>query len=188
MFVPVMDKMHDSMGRLLVTVKANDWLIVDLISDFWEMAQDKFIEDASGGDPSSYIIRAAKDSKKFGLFAGQMWQYIKQLDDTIVNALVLKANCNVLAVAAEKDLEIEKAISGKLSETSKHFDDIGSKPAGQKRLGYKFNNIVYIGKEKGQHYFRIVGARGQEIDNSKKVYQKSFWEKYKEVKNVRNIN
>lgn len=180
-FVPTIEETYKVMPNIITSLQPNDWIIIDLVSDFWEMAQNKFIEDASGGDPATYITRASKDPKKFGMFNGQMWQYIKQLDDSIVNNVILRANCNVLAVASEKDIEIEKAISGKLSETSKDFNDIGSKPAGQKRLSYKFNSIVHIGKKQNQRHFRIVGIRGQDTSQSPIMFQRNWFAKYKEA-------
>lgn len=183
-FVESINEAHRLLPNIKQISKPNDWIVVDLMSDFWDMAQNKFIEDASGGDVTMYIVRSAKDTKKFGMFDGQKWQYIKKLDNFIIDNLVLRPKCNVLAVCAEKDMEVEMAMSkGKVNEASKNFVELGVKPAGQGRLSYKFNTIVYIGESNAQHYFRIVGDRGKKATGTMHAYQKNWYEKFKSARN-----
>ena len=182
-FIDDITEVHKLIPKLKAQCKPNDWIIVDLMSDFWDMAQNKFIDNVSGGDISKYMIRAESDKQKFGLFSSQMWQYIKKLDNFIADNLVLRPFCNVLAVCSEKDLEIEKIKNkGHLTNPSKDFALIGIKPAGQGRLSYKFSTIVYIGKMDDRNYFRIVGDRGRTTLKEMNFYATNWWQKFKEVR------
>lgn len=179
-YIGELDSMYCVIPDILDKVKTNDLIVVDLISEFWEMAQAKFIEDASGDDPINYIVNAQKDSKKFGLLEGTKWQYVKKIDAYIRKELVIRPRCNMIAVASEKDIEVEKAMSKK---TIHKFDVTGAKPGGSKELMYDFNTLVYINMLPNQNrYFQIVGDRGTNINPMQKVeYGKDFYAKFKEI-------
>ncbi len=176
-------------GRLVASevstiVKPNDLVIIDLISDFWDMAQGQFINDISGGEPINYIVKASKDTKKFGLFAGSQWQYIKRLHDYITTPFTARTTCNVIAVAAQKNLDIEKSMSGGKTKHAE-YEAAGARPAGATNLTYQFNTIIYINKtDKGdKRYFQIMGDRGA-ITNQKMVtFDKNFAESYEAERN-----
>jgi len=158
-------------------VKGNDLIIIDLISDFWEMAQNSFMEEASGGNVVGWIEKMSKDMKSFGLFDGMKWQYIKKLDGYVIDKLITKAPCDVIGISSQKDLDVEKVMNkGKIK--SAEYESAGAKPAGQPTLGHRFNTIVYIGKtEKGEkHYFQIMGDRGAVTNQGMISFDKNFWE------------
>jgi hypothetical protein len=159
-----------------------DLIIIDLLSDFWEMAQTKFIQDASGGDLSNYIISSSKDSKKFGLFNGQMWQYIKGLHSSILQPFIGRTKCDVIGICAEKDLDVEKAITGKIKNPE--YQAAGAKPAGESHMSHQFNTIIYINKlEKGdKHFFQVIGDRGTTVSQNMVTFERNFEKKLEEVR------
>lgn len=162
--------------QVLKEAKKEDWVIVDLMSDFWEMAQDEFLK-STRMSPDEYIQLASKDPKKFGMFDSGKWNYIKYLDNAISNVLSKRGQYNILAVCNAKDIEPEKKIGGIISH---EFDNIGFKPGGQKTLSHSFETITFLGGT-DKKFFKIAGNRGAHI-NSKPIYfGENFWEKFKEM-------
>jgi hypothetical protein len=173
-----MNNVDKVVKEILALSKENDLVVIDLMSDFWEMAQTKFIDDASGGDIVNYIVKASKDNKTFGLFSGQMWQYVRSLHNKVVSPFTGRTRCDVVAVCAQKELDVEKAITGKIKD--KEYETAGARPAGEPRLAYQFNTIVYLGSvDKGKgHYFQIIGDRGGESSSNMVSFEKNFIEKF----------
>jgi len=161
-------------------IKKEDLLVIDLLSEFWVMAQNQFIMDISGNDPINLITRASKDDSKFGVFSGKMWQYVRALHDYIVNPLI-KSNCNVIGVCGIKDIEVEEKITHKKNI---EYKMVGLRPDGQKQLTSNFNAIVFINKiDDGEKYFfQIMGNRGAKTNQKMVSYDVDFKEKFDESK------
>ena len=141
--------------------KSKDLIVIDLVSSFYEMAQAKFIDDCSGGDPVNFIIKASHDRAKFGMFEGKIWQYVKKIEQYLRQQLIVPPICDVFAIATEKDIDIEK----KMSKAVVHkFDVTGAKPGGSKELPYDFNIMVYINEINNKRYFQILGCRGVDVN------------------------
>lgn len=153
--------------------KPKDLIVIDLLSDFWEMAQQKFVENLSGGNVVDYYERASRDKAKFGLLSGQQWQYVKKLDGMILTELVIRPPCKVIAVASGKEIEMDRVHKNK--EIIDRFDAVGEKPSGQRELQYKFNTIIYIGELKKQKYFIVLGDRGKFVNQERAGYKTDFW-------------
>lgn len=177
-FVDDMADVFEAVKVIKEKVKPNDWIIIDLVSDFWELAQHKFMEEASGGNILGYVKRMSENKKAFGLFEGSKWQYIKKLDNYVLEQLVVSPKCNVLGVAAEKDLKIEQAMTGKVKQVE--FMAAGSRPAGQPQLSYKFNTIVFLGQQKQKRYFQVMGDRGAATKKTMISFDRDFWPKFLE--------
>lgn len=161
-------------NKIIKEAVPGDWVIVDLMSDFWQFSQDAFME-STGMSPDEYIRLASSDPRKFGLFDGNKWNYIKRLDNLITDVLPKTGNYNILAVTESKDIEVEKA----LTKTVVHeFDTIGFKPGGQKTLPHKFDTIVIIMGTATKKY-KIVGHRGKKADTKAKEYGSNFWNELK---------
>jgi hypothetical protein len=164
-------------------VKATDVVVIDLVSDFWEMAQHKFMEEVAGENIVGFIERASKDKKSFGLLDSNKWQYVKKLDNYILEHLVVAPVCHVIGVAAQKDLAMERIMGGEIK--SVEFEAAGAKPAGQPQLSYKFNTIVFLGITKNQRYFQIMGDRGATTKQTMVSYNENFWNKFQEEREKR---
>lgn len=167
------DHIEEIIRDVKANVKPSDLIVIDLISDFWEMAQTKFVENLAGGKVIDYYERASRDKAKFGLLSGQQWQYVKKLDNMILNELVIRPPCKVIAVASGKEIEMDRVHNNK--EVIDRFDAVGEKPSGQRELQYKFNTIIYIGELKKQKYFIVLGDRGKFVSQERVQYSKDFW-------------
>ena len=165
----------------------DDWVVVDVMSDFWDRAQDKFVESCSTGnalDFTDLIVQAANDPAKFGVLTGMQWGYCKRLDNVISYYFVISPPCNIVCTATQKELGgVAEAIAGE-EKVKKSvgfmydaFKQVGFRPEGQKRLPYKFDDICYLSKDqRGQHYFVLVGSRDVDTKFERKPYGVSFWE------------
>ncbi|MFC1754492.1 AAA family ATPase [Thermoproteota archaeon] len=162
------------------SAKPNDLIVVDLLTDFYEMAQEKFVDNLSGGNIIDYYERASRDKQKFGVLSGQQWQYIKKLDNYVINELVIRPPCRVVAVASARELEMDKV--HKNTEVLDEYEAIGHKPDGQKRLQYKFSSIVYIGELKGSKYMIVLGDRGKKCEYKRLSFGRDFWQKFMEFR------
>lgn len=175
------DDVEEVIKDVKSNVTHNDLIVIDLISDFWEMAQTKFVENLSGGKVIDYYERASRDKSKFGLLSGQQWQYVKKLDNMVISELVIKPPCKVIAVASGREIELDRIHKNK--EILDRFDSIGEKPSGQRELQYKFNTIIYIGELKKDKYFIVLGDRGKFINQQRVKYIKDFWGAFSKFRN-----
>lgn len=163
--------------EIVAKAQPGDWTAVDLLSSFWNMAQDEFIE-GTGMDPIDYIRSASVDPKKFGLIDGSKWQVIKRLDNLILDPLLRRSKSNVVAVCGTKDVEIDKAFDKKKLGKTTDFDAVALRPDGQKVLPYRFETIVLIGGFE-KKFFRVVGHRGKNVTPDEHPYDRDFWSELK---------
>jgi len=178
-FISNMDEGMKYVDEIKGKVNSDDLIIFDLVSDCWEMAQNKFLADVSGSNVANYIVRASKNDKKFGMFEGKMWSYVHTFHDYVVKPFTVRAKCTVVGVCSEKDLDIAKAFGGKVQN---EYKKIGFRPAGAPRLDYDFNTIVRIFKDMNVYSFVIVGDRGSNFESKNHSYKRNFWEKFQEVR------
>ena len=181
------NEVFDILRQIRAEARPNDWLIIDVLSDFWDRAQDKFIESCTqDGNVVDLIVEAANDPSRFGTLTGLQWGYCKRVDNTISYYAVINPPCNIIATASAKELGgIEEALGGEekveksIGSMYSSFKVVGYRPEGQKRLSYKFDEIVFLGKDKsGKHYFMIVGSRDIDTDYKRIPYGFSFWETF----------
>jgi len=188
-YYPILDinEMFSVIKDIKSVAKKSDWIIVDVMSDFWELAQDKFIDSCSDGITgiADLIVEASRDTSKFGILSGFQWGYCKRLDNSISYYFVINAPCNVIATASEKDIDVVSAIAGEdateqsLGSMYGSFKTVGFRPAGQKHLSYKFDDIVFLGKlGTGKRFFSIIGSRDIDTTYEQVPYATSFWEPF----------
>ena len=180
-FIGSVEEAFNTITKIKNIVKDKDVIVIDLISDFWELEQAQFITELGGENPLGMFVKGMKDPARFGLFLGSQWQYIKKLDNFIIDSLIIRPPCNtIIATSSSKDVEIEKSISG----VKKHsYDVAGARPSGSPSLPYKFNTIVYIGLMENKRYFMITGDRGVTINPTMITYERNFYEKFLEIRN-----
>ena len=152
-------------------LQPNDLVVFDLVDWIWDAAQYDFLLKMTNGNPElmvEYIESAAQDKKKFGLFEGNMWTYIKTLADRVNELLIRNPICSVIAIAREKE-----------PFALQQIDNVWQKfnmPGGQKELRYEFNTVVKVKYVSGKRYFIVVKSRDREIDEKEYEYSENFWE------------
>lgn len=174
-------KVYKIIDEIRQNARQEDLIVIDLISDFWNMAQHKFIYDLSNGDPVNYMSLASREKNKIGAFQEDKWQYIKKLNDMILRPLIIELPCNVVACCKAKDTDVAKMKikdAAKQYELSK-YDEVGSKPDGPKELPYNFRTIMYLGELKnGDRYFIVMGNRGFIKKKDMVIYKNNFYNEF----------
>jgi len=198
-YKPVLDlsEIFSVLTEIRSQANPDDWIIIDVLSDFWDRAQDKFIDkccEITGGDMVEWIVQASQDDNKFGLLDGFQWGYCKRLDSTISYYGIMNSPCNVIASASEKQVGgMAEAIAGeeKVKKAIPMYDSykrVGFRPDGQKRLPTKFDDIVFLNKtDDGKHFFVIIGSRDIDTEFKNKPYGVSFWEAFNTYKKSKMI-
>lgn len=188
-FIQDLDQIDKIVSEIKSKVKHNDLIVIDLIDDFWEKAQIKFMDEASKAlniTTIDYLIMSNKEGSKIAGLAQDKWVYIKKFDNIVLQKLVITPPCTVIACCSSKDLDVAKIWAkkdaDKMYELSK-YEEIGSRPAGQPLLRTKFNTIVYIGEKKdGKRYFVIMGDRGFMKTKDRVEYNNNFYEAFTKLR------
>ena len=177
----IKDTIH-LINMLKKTVKANDFVLFDLVSWIWDEAQKEFVQQLGGDDVVNFISRAMNSKKSFGLFEGMQWGYVKKLDDMVSSFLVKNPVCNVIAIARVKDSSFDQVFNKQVKTI---YDKVG-KPDGRKDLMYEFNTIIRLIKNEttGKRSIIITGTRNKELTQFTPIEFTNFEEVYPKIKEV----
>ena len=161
------DEVQSAMDALGPVVKPNDWVCVDMIGKFWEMAQSFEVRQVYGKDASEYMlvaraeaVAAAKMNKPATL-PGHDWNVIKKLhNENFIDRIVTEFPCNVYATSAADPLIQE-------------FDDqkiitmcgtVGYKPDGEKKNIHRFDTVMFLSMYRdGSRVFTTVKDRARPL-------------------------
>ena len=162
-------------------LKPNDLLVIDLVSDVWEWAQIDFAEQLSGGDVEAFIRDAMADTRKFGMFNDNKWNYIKALHKFVEDIIVRKP-CHFIGVCNERSVDVEVIKGGKKAKdflADVGFSDMSVRAGGNKLLPYKFETVLRIGFDNNneKYFFQVVGDRGHNKNLQQKFYGKNMYDK-----------
>jgi hypothetical protein len=176
--------------KIRPTLKPNDLLVIDLVSDVWEWAQIDFVEKLTpGGDITGFVADAMRDVKKFGLFDDNKWNYIKALHK-FVEDIIIRKPCSFIGVATEKDTDVEEIKGKKKAEVMLDdlgYEDLGVRAGGNKLLPYKFETVMRVGFDKGRYFMQVVGDRGYNKDLTKQYYDKNMYKKLIDWRNKQKV-
>ena len=165
--------------KIVEAADADDWLVVDILTPTWQMAQDWFSENVYGDDLASHLLRArqavqqtnvqiragksqGKEVKNLSPFDGFMdWSVINPQYQKFM-AMLRNAPCHVFC-ASEVDAVDSKNDKGDVLD----LYPLGIKPRGQKRTGHAFSTILMMTKKRaGVWEMTTVKDRGRrELDH-----------------------
>lgn len=177
------------------SLSPNDWLCLDMLGRFWDLAQQYYSEEVFGQDPLDHILTLKRQAHQvnFGGFDGlQDWSLIKRLhNEKLVDDAVLWSEFNVMCTTAIKEyLPVEKV--PKTGIASLYAKEFGIKPEGEKHNIYRFDTqaVVYrkVNKETGlaTYHFRLVRDRGRTVNLQEEfdITGKSFYEVYAQFRGI----
>ncbi len=144
-----------------------DWIVIDMLSYPWAMAQEYYIEGVFGDEPENYFIqmrkevvaKAGKDKRSFGGVEGTDWTFITKVYKRFEFPLSMRSNANIFAVCEEKKLDADR---GATTEQLKQYKNVNRMmPAGQKGIGHRFDTILRMTmRANGQRELTVAGDRG----------------------------
>jgi len=176
-------------------LKPGDWLCFDMLSRFWDLAQQYYSLRVFGEDPIEHMLTLRKimGGVSFGGFDGlKDWSLIKRLhNDLLVDDAVVYSPFNVMATTSVGQfLPIEK--KPKKGIQSVYASVFGIKPEGEKHNVYRFDTQAVLfrtqdddGEER--YAFRLVRDRGRTVDMDEEhdITGSSFWEVYAAMRGIK---
>jgi hypothetical protein len=143
------DSYHGIADQIRKDVQPEDWIVIDMLSNLWEIMPDWWIGNVYGENSWEYYAAVRKSieagdegsgERGFGGHSGVDWQYIGKVYRKWEKRLTLYAPCHVIAYSAE-------------SEIQAHHDKTG-----EKRAQYAITSNFAPKTEKGaSHRFHTVG-------------------------------
>lgn len=118
----------------------NDWLVIDMASPLWEMAQEYYIERIFKKDMDDFYLQFRETAKKGGAMDGfKDWSVINKIYKGNVSNHLLRCQGHLFATAAAAPL------SGDLDskEMKAIYARFGVKPIGQKHLSHMFHTVLW---------------------------------------------
>jgi len=145
-----------------------DWIVIDMLSYPWTMAQEYYIQGVFGDEPEDYFLqmrqevvaKEGKDKRAYGGHEGTDWNFITKIYRQFEFPLSMRSQANIFAVSEEKKLDAERGAS---PEMVKMFKNVGlMAPAGQKGIGHRFDTVLRMTmRANGQREITMVGDRGK---------------------------
>ena len=133
--------------------RPNDWTVIDMISNTWEIMPDWYIEQVYGENTWDYFAKTQKaieegdsgaGSRNFGGLPGDAWQLIGKEYRRWEKPLTLHSRGHVIAFAAETEIQAHHDKSG---ARRKEWESTSAvMPKGEKNLAHRFHTIVRMQK------------------------------------------
>ncbi len=117
-----------------------DWLVFDMVSPMWEMAQESYIERIFKKDMDEFYVQHREAAKKGGAMDGfKDWSVINKIYKMGVSNHLLRCQGHLFATAGATPL------SGDLDskEMKAIYARFGVKPIGQKHLSHQFHSVLW---------------------------------------------
>lgn len=162
---------RDALGKIESVVRAQDWVVVDLVGTAWEAVQNYFVQEIHGTGEDEYFLRARKDlnsdkAKTLGALSGWLdWPVINKMYKAWFNRLVFKLPCHLLAITTSERVNTdtdERAVRDL-------FGPLGGKPGGQKHLPHAFHSVLLFGRSGGAYVMTTAKERGERPVVERKV-------------------
>ena len=133
-------------------LEPGDWLCLDMLGQFYQMAQDDYIQKKYGLTPEDFRFGKKQAGKTlgFGGLAPDDWQVLRLAHDSVVQDAIRRLPCNVMLTAGTKPIIFtEKRTSGGVETVPLHSAPdkwISRKvlPNMEKSIDYAVSTILYL--------------------------------------------
>jgi hypothetical protein len=199
MVIPVNDdwkSLMDVYKQVKQTLTAKDWLCLDMLGRFWDLAQQYYSTYVFGCDPIEHLIMLRKEADKgkemkavqFSGFDGLTdWTIIKRLhNEQLMDDAVIRSPFNIMCTTSTGSfLPVEKM--PKVGTTGIYASEFGIKVEGEKHNVYRFDTqAVLYRKKEGTYHFRLVRDRGRAINIATEydITNKTFMDVYAQIRGM----
>lgn len=134
--------------------KGQDWIVVDMLSNLWEIMPDWWVGNVYGENPWEYYaaVRKAIEAEEegsgergFGGHSGVDWQYIGKVYRAWEKRLTLYAPCHVIAYSAETEIQAHHDKSGE--RRAQYAITAAHAPKTEKGAVHRFHTIARMQKK-----------------------------------------
>lgn len=160
----------DASKQIVKDISPNDWIIIDMLSNAWELLPGWWIQNVFQENQTDYWatqrrvnlgIEDSEDGKGFGGMKGGVdWVYIGKVYKEWEMRMSMGARCHVMALAAESEISDQWDKSGEQRATYKLAG--GFKPVGEKRTPHRFHSTMRIRRVAGETELFLVRDRYKE--------------------------
>lgn len=160
-------QIQEAIPFLKANVKRHDWICIDMIGRFWEMAQSFEVGEVYGKTASEFMlvaraeaIAAAKLNKPATLPSVD-WNIVKKLhNDDFIDKLASDFPCNLFVTTSADpliaDMDDPKTIA--------MFASVGFKPDGEKRNPHRFDTVMFLRSMRdGTRVFSTIKDRARPL-------------------------
>lgn len=145
----------------------NDLCIIDTASALWEDVQAWFAEQAHGKSMEDWLIDFRLNATKEKATAAEAqfldWGFINPQYLNKVGDFFMNPPCHLISTAEAKSLSATDE-----SQVRSTYNFVGVKPAGQKRIGYQHQTVLFVARDSGgNRTITTVKERGRdELDRA----------------------
>lgn len=157
----------------------DDWMVIDTAGKIWDQVQEWFTDQIFQEDIGDYFLKVrlekealkqrakgngGKDSKSLGAFEGWMdWPVINKIYHDRVSKKLLQCPGHLFITSEANKLAQEKqGQPGEERGVKELYGQLGSKPAGQKRLGHMMHTVLFFSRMRGGSFkLTTVKDRGR---------------------------
>jgi hypothetical protein len=168
-----------ALGEIKSRVKADDWVVVDMLCSIWDFVQTFFIEEVFNQDTGSYFLQARKELKagasSLSALKGWVdWAVINKLYQGWINEINYKLNCHVFFTC--KATRISKEDDPGVQDIYSIF---GVKPEGEKRNIYRVHSAFLLSHDRNGFDISTVKDRGRiRLENVRLTPEQNFATRY----------
>lgn len=184
------DKLKEDYDESKEELGEGDWLCLDMMGRFWDMAQNYYSVSVFGKSHAEHLmmLKRQAQSTSFGGFDGlQDWPLIKNIHNTdFVDDAVLYSPFNVMCTTSVTPFSPKEKVPKK-GTLSMYASEFGVKPEGEKHNVYRFDTQAFMYRlEDDTYHFRMIRDRGRTINLKKEfdITGKSFYEVYAEYREI----
>lgn len=149
-------------------IEPDDWICLDMLGQFWELAQQDYVKEIWGKDIGEYYKQMRKDAedakkqnKQVNLSGWEDWSIIKKSHNSDFIEKIKRCGSRVLLTAGSKTL----ITSGRAADGPaivSVFGKVGQKPVGEKHNPHRVHTILFLEKDsKGDYYVTCLKNRGK---------------------------
>ncbi len=190
-------KLHEAVDWAFDNLKAGDWLVLEMLGNFWDFMQMQYSQEVYGMDVSDHLLTLRKDAQQLmdeagastrsndgkkkseankilgqkmqysGMEGRTDWAVIKRMHTVPIERATLEGDFHILATTSVTKVSQDEVNNNQWPE----FQGIGKRPEGEKHNTHRFDTIVYCERDDDDFVWStdLRGGRGK--DRGRDLYR-----------------